>query len=521
MRYVIRLFLCLMLAASSDAIELRELLLKSMGGEEALNTLRNLKSMKSSGTLVLNGQQGKLLTYFAPPDKYYMEISFPAFSMVQAYDGKTAWQRDINGQVSHMEAYAKRELLQTIYFESFGFLFSDSMESEIAYLGTTQIDDMVFHEVAFFPFETDTLYAYYDTTTGLRAFTLTRIDQLEAITLIQDYRDMSGMLIPYYSMAEVPEAGLVTEAFLDTVELNVPLPAGIFSPPDEPRRDYLFPAGATKLSVPIKYISGHIRVPLTINGQKQVWMILDSGASTNILNSAAIENMFLAVVGSLPGMGIGGYDEVALVQTDSVQIGELTLYGQVSGRMELGNFSETWGDTLFGGLLGYDFLSRFPVEVNYTESTMTVYNPEAFEPEPGGFEIPFHLTIQIPTIRAEINGISGDFIVDLGNAFGLVIHPHFATKNLLEQKLADIREISEAIGGIGGAVKGNTAYAESFRMGEVLLESIRVILPESSSGIIASEELAGNIGNMVFENFRVLLDYGNRRLILYADKGEG
>ncbi|UCG61298.1 MAG: aspartyl protease family protein [Candidatus Zixiibacteriota bacterium] len=520
MRFVISLFVYLMLTASPGAVELQDLLLKSVGGEEALNTLRNLKAVKSTGRLVLNGQEGEFLQYFAPPDKYYMEVNFAAFNLIQAYDGKTAWQKDLNGQVSHLEAYARRELLQMIYFESFGFLFSDSMENEIAFLGTTEIEDMVFHEVAFFPFKTDTLYAYYDTTTSLRAFTLTRIDQLEAITVIQDYRDVSGMMIPFYSMSEIPQAQLVTETFLDTVELNVPLPDGIFSPPDELHRDYLFPAGVTELSVPFKYSYGHIRMPIIINGQKQVWMILDSGASTNIFHSGAVENLFLSVVGSLPAMGMGGYEEVALVQTDSVQIGELSLYGQVAGRMDLGNLAETRDDTLFGGLLGYDFLSRFPVEVNYAESTITVYNPETFKPDTGGFEIPFHLTIQIPTIEGEINGVSGDFIVDLGNAFGLVIHPHFAQENMLKEKLSDIRELRDAIGGIGGVVKGRSAYAESFRMGEVVLESIRVLLPESNAGMVSSEELAGNIGNMVWENFRVLLDYGRRRLILYPDSSE-
>ncbi|MBD3333865.1 hypothetical protein GF356_13530, partial [candidate division GN15 bacterium] len=171
--------------------------------------------------------------------------------------------------------------------------------------------------------------------------------------------------------------------------------------------------------------------------------------------------------------------------------------------------------TTFGGLIGYDFLSRFPVRIDYANRTMRVYNPEGFVAPDTGHVIPFDLTMQVPTITAEVLGTPGQFLVDLGNAFGLVIHPGFIREHGLKSLLSDIQSTDQWLGGMGGSLKGKTAYIAAFRMGDVLVSDLRVILPDSGSGLAASEELDGNIGNLVLENFSVLFDYPNHQIIIY------
>ena len=54
-----------------------------------------------------------------------------------------------------------------------------------------------------------------------------------------------------------------------------------------------------------------------------------------------------------------------------------------------------------------------------------------------------------------------------------------------------------------------------FKIGDILIRSLRVILPEDSTGLSGSEEIDGNIGNLLLENFRVLFDYKRYRVIFY------
>jgi hypothetical protein len=146
---------------------------------------------------------------------------------------------------------------------------------------------------------------------------------------------------------------------------------------------------------------------------------------------------------------------------------------------------------------------------------LTVYDPKTFTLTDSSQAVPFTLTMNIPTIQAELNGISGKYIVDLGNALGLIIHQKFAEEHDLEKKLADVREMRGEFGGVGKAVRGKSAYAATFSFGDVRITDIRVIIPSSSQGLSGSSELAGNIGNLVLENFSVLFDYADRRLVFY------
>jgi len=68
---------------------------------------------------------------------------------------------------------------------------------------------------------------------------------------------------------------------------------------------------------------------------------------------------------------------------------------------------------------------------------------------------------------------------------------------------------------VGGGIAGKSAYAASFALGGLRLTDLRVILPESGGGLSGSVELAGNIGNLLLGQFRVLFDYAAQSLVFY------
>ena len=183
--------------------------------------------------------------------------------------------------------------------------------------------------------------------------------------------------------------------------------------------------------------------------------------------------------------------------------------------MDLDGIGTPSAGEVFGGVLGYDFLSRFPMLIDYDNLTITVYNPDNFEMPEGGKTVPFELFMQIPVIDARLVGIPGKFVVDLGNAFGLVLHDNFVKKNDLENKLDNVKQIDDKFGGIGGLLTGKTAFAALFEFGEIRISALKVILAEGGTGISGSEDLAGNIGNLILQNFKVLFDYSRQELTFY------
>ncbi len=510
------LVLIMVLRSSACAFDLDSLLRISAGGEEAMTTLNSLASREVYGRARLDGQEATFVEYFAAPDRQYTELIFPGFSIIQASDGKTVWRTDMNGRASQIEGYTREQVLADIFMSSFAYLLADSLDKIAQYNGVVQKEDTAYHEVAFFPYDADTVLAYLDTATGLIMMTVSRFDNRTSVSHASDYHSISGLLFPFHARSESSEGSKI-EIFVDSINLNTPVDTTIFALPDIKMCDFRFPGGVNEVTLPVKYIDGHIWIPVTFSGHKRVWMVLDTGASTHMLNRWAIDELKLPEVGKMAAVGIAGEEQAALVRTDSIQIGGLTLYNQICGSMNLSAFTSPVNDgSEFGGLLGQDFWSRFPILVDYARSKLTVFNPDSFKVPEGGIEVPFYLTMLIPTIKCEVNGISGDFLVDIGNSSGLILNKPFIEKNQLDKKLSMSLYTRRAFGGIGGFVTGRNGYTGIFKMGDVQMKSLLCFVPDTAVGLLGSEIIAGNIGNRVLDNYRILLDYGANRIIYYT-----
>jgi hypothetical protein len=521
MKSMKKLLAILLIVAVSplSAFDLDSLFVKSIGGPTALDSLRQLRSVATEGKVILNGQVGRFRQYFQMPDRFYLSVEFDDFSITQGYDGQVAWQQDLSGNVAELHGYEKREFLKTLYFESFAFLRNRESTDDRRYIGERTTDSAVYHEVMFQPAPGDSVVVLFDIETGLREVMTDRVDNLTTTTFGGDYRAVGGILWPFYSRSLVLEVGMVTEFFADSVKTNSDLDTTLFSMPRNDRVSCVFPATDSAVVMPIDYILGHVRVPVVINGARKAWFILDSGTSLSVLHRPVADKLRLKTVGSLPAKGMSGFDEASLVRIDSMSLGKLAIAGNVAGVLDLKSLDAGGPQDMdFGGLLGYDFLSLSPFLINYRDSTLTIYDPDRFAVPSGGVEVPFHLTSQVPTIEARLNGIAGNFLVDLGNAFGLIVHTRFVEIHGLDSQLAYVKDgPRKFIAGVGGAVGVDLADADSFEMGEIRIDSLLVMLSESTNGLSGSEELAGNIGNLVLENFRVLFDYGHSRLILYEN----
>lgn len=508
------------LAPSGRGFDLDSLLVKSIGGEAAMAKLEPVATAYWQGRMRLNDMVGTFKAYMVLPDKIRLEISLGKFTSTQVLNGQVAWQRDQNGQVNILSGFEKETLVSQAFFVTYSTLFDDRIPGGKEYLGVAEWAGVAYHKVGFYPLGVDTVYSYFDLVTGYQVYDVLQQDNLEIITRYDDHREYDGIVMARTATSTIAAAQVESEMTIDSIAFNVGIDQALFKLP-ESTIDYRFPQGNTFVTVPFDYIAGHIYLEAKVNGRRFAF-ILDSGASTNFFEKSVMAIDDLRVVGSLAAMGVAGYDQVDIVETDSINIGDLVLLSQLGAAAEMRTLSLKWsGDVPFGGILGYNFLSRFPVMVDYDRKQLTVYDPSRFVAPPGGYEIPFEYTKQIPTIEAELNGIPGKYIVDLGNAFGLIIHDEFFRANDFESSLINFEDLPGLVGGIGGEVKARTALAASFKFGDIQLADIRVMLPGKAGGLAGSVELAGNIGNLILQQFRVLFDYNRQRLVFYENRTVG
>ena len=343
-----------------------------------------------------------------------------------------------------------------------------------------------------------------------------RLDNFIVSTELSEFKSVDNILFPFYSLSTAENTPMITEVSVDSVLLDTEIDDLFFSKPQLSLDDFHFPADSISVTIPFKFFNGHVMVYVEINGVKKGWFILDTGASATYYDTKFVSDLGLNPVGELPSMGLGGFENIQLVQIDSLNIGLLTLYNQTAGVLPLDQLSaQIQKKTIFGGLLGYDFFMRFPVSFDFKREQMTIFNPKNFKLPENGISHPFHLSMMIPTIEAELNGVKGNFIIDLGNALGLIIHPKFSEKLKGQSAIDTSYIIDRDIAGIGPGITGKIIKIKNMQIGVQKLNISIVFLAETSDGLTGSWEIAGNIGTKVLEQYTILFDYSNSRIVFY------
>jgi predicted aspartyl protease len=518
---LLALALVLIAAVNSRAFNLDSLLVQSVGGPEAVEKLRTAQSYYEIGSVSNNGHPGRYEHCLVPPDKWRSEMVVGPLKEVEVYDGSAAWLEDQGGAVNSIEGFEQREIQETVWMQAYAFLFKDRCPGGAEYLGICEREGRRYHTVAFYPFNQDTVRVYFDTATTRAELSVSRTDNLESVTRYADYRSVEGVQVPFRVTTVLTGAGLTTEYRVETVRYDSTIAESVLTRSVGAVSDFRFPTQSDSVQIPFAS-RGHIFVPVTINGKKYRF-ILDCGASTHLISSAIVKDCGLQVTGNMPVRLVDKYADVGFVKVDSIAVGEIVLLSQVAAVGDLPVQSPV-ADEPVGGLLGYDFLSRFPVLVDFSNKRLTVYNPRTFKSAEGGTEVPFFLTDRVPTIHATLDDVPGVFLIDLGNPGGLIVHAGwYEAQGLAERRGEAKGQTTGAIAGSGGVIATTAGVKSDFVFGSIIMRDlpIMVIASASNTGVGGSLEWAGNIGAGLLRQYRVLFDYAGSRLILYPKLAAG
>jgi len=173
--------------------------------------------------------------------------------------------------------------------------------------------------------------------------------------------------------------------------------------------------------------------------------------------------------------------------------------------------SVEWGRT--AGLLGYDVLSRFTLDIDFDRQILTLVDPKIYRHEGPGTAIPMTLNGNIPTVQMTLNGTcKGTYIVDVGNASVLSV----GAEQVLNCRLLTTRrkEVQHWVGGVGGAFRETVCRLDSLQLGPFRFVEPVAGLTTHHRGGAGSLEVQGNIGTSVLERFRCTFDYARGTLWL-------
>ncbi|HEY1751784.1 MAG TPA: aspartyl protease family protein [Caulobacteraceae bacterium] len=334
-------------------------------------------------------------------------------------------------------------------------------------------------------------------------------DQRVTTTSYGDYRHVHGVWFPFTQRTSSGDPSADSIATARQVVFR-PLPERDFEPPPSRILDARLLTGGRPAVIAFQLVAGEIIVPVSVDGGPPLPFFLDSGA-LNLITPEAARRLHVDVAGALNTNGAGDAQATASVaHVRSYRVGQAELTDQRFVVIPLPrDVIALGGAQPLAGLIGYEFLRRFAVRIDFHRKLLTVWPPGEAAPPGSGAVVPLRLGGRDLFIEASLAGAKGLFGVDTGDDGSVTLFKSFFRSHAIPVELPPIRSLQEGVGGQSATL---TTRAPDLTIGPYAIPRPLIDLRFAAGGAFASDQLAGNLGTQVFRNLVTTFDLPHRRL---------
>lgn len=273
------------------------------------------------------------------------------------------------------------------------------------------------------------------------------------------------------------------------------------------------------VAVPFTMHTNKPRIDVSVNGAGPFDFLIDTGSIADLLDTRRATELGLTVVGE-ESAGGAGESQMSLGTTEGVtlSLGSLALPPQDVVVAPINDRVGRHEGRPLDGLLGYDFFSRFPVELDYDSALLTVAG------SPRGQPVDLRVVRRHPFVRVKLTfgtqTVEEAFVVDTGFRSAVVLAQPFVAEH---EVLASVkRTITATTGiGIGGPTVEQVGRADVVALGPFTLHDVLVSFSQARAGTLADRGYGGIVGSEVLRRFTATFDYAAEQLLLAPGKAYG
>jgi predicted aspartyl protease len=274
--------------------------------------------------------------------------------------------------------------------------------------------------------------------------------------------------------------------------------------------------------IPFELTNNLVILQGSINGSKPLDFILDTGASTSVINDSRAKQLGLKLEGKEDAITQGGSIEASFIKGVSLSLSGVEFPKMTLAAIRLSGLEAGLGRRV-DGILGYEVFNRFVVEIDYASRIVTFYEPQGYKYSGRGEVIPISVEDNTPFVVGRITGpkpIEGNFLIDTGAPGILNIAGPFAAKHkLLDSVPHTISITSGAL--LAGRSSGKIGRLKGFQMGSFIMKTPVANFSQDTGGTEgeeASTEYGGLIGGEILRRFKLIADYSGKRIILESNR---
>ena len=358
---------------------------------------------------------------------------------------------------------------------------------------------------------------YIDAKTFLPLKSVRPGEDSEITTTYSDWRNAAGLMTPYHAVvAETDKPAY--EWNCKTVQHKSTLSKEAFAPLVPGPLDQTLAPNAPP--IPFTMEANHIVFNVSVNGRPPIGFLLDTGADQNVINSTRLEEFGLKTYAKTTTTGGGNSAEYDYAAGATFTLPGVELRNQHVSTIDQTGLERALG-VKFGGILGYDFISRFVIDIDYENQRITLHDPGTWKYSGTGVMVPVIFDNGIPHAHGSIGvptkpEIPAYFVVDFGAAETATLTSPFVKSNDLT-RLAQTNTIVNRPAGLESQffaqnnVRGNV---QRLSIGHLTVNNVPVNMSVNTKGAYASTNFSGTVGESIYSRYHCYLEYSNYRVIL-------
>jgi hypothetical protein len=242
--------------------------------------------------------------------------------------------------------------------------------------------------------------------------------------------------------------------------------------------------------------------------------IMDTGSGGISLDSTTADKLHLATVLSERVVkGIAGVKPVRFIYNQKLNLPGLVVRNLDFHTNDYEILSEVYGLKI-DGIIGYDFLRQFVLEINYDSLTMNVYRPGKLRyPEGGFFMRPEFSTLPMVhlTIRDD-HRLDGEFYFDTGAGLCFLMSKEYSQDSaVLSRHHKPVQTEAE---GLGGKALMSLTIMKTLHVGPYVFHDIPSYILDDEYNVTNYPALGGLVGNDLLRRFNIFINYPFREFYL-------
>lgn len=259
--------------------------------------------------------------------------------------------------------------------------------------------------------------------------------------------------------------------------------------------------------VPFERVGNFVYLRARVNDSAPLWFLLDTGATASYLDVDRAKALGLGQDNSIKSASLGFSDVKLLDQNFALQPLRFGIYN----------------GHVVDGLLGYDFIGRFVIEIDYVNNTLSFHAPDSYKYGGSGQVIPLTLLEddsggKVPLVNVKITHqgrvVEGKFIADTAVRSAVSFNTPFVDANKLLQPAQQTIQVPLGGGAMVRESKQAIGRVPNIQLGRFTFKKPIAIFFQDKQGVLASPEFDGVIGNEILRRFKVIFDYSRQQMIL-------